>query len=152
MKDAECVETNEKLVSRFFAIFRFWDIVIFVLKIGNFWWNSTMTRKIKIWKNWKLIFLSIKHIPHFSCKYGYFSGGGGSAYSFFATGPTKRSGREFSYILDGKRLNFRLTDNRNDVLCEFEICVKSICSLVLKERIFNLMHNTGNTNISMIEY
>ena len=31
MKDAECAETNEKLV---FATFSFWDMVDVVLKIG----------------------------------------------------------------------------------------------------------------------
>ena len=35
MKDAECAETNEKSIFRFFAIFDFWNIVDFILKIGK---------------------------------------------------------------------------------------------------------------------
>ena len=36
MKDAKCAEMNEKSVFPFFAIFIFWDMVVFVFKIGPF--------------------------------------------------------------------------------------------------------------------
>ena len=65
MKDAECAETNEKSIFRILRFFSFWDMVIFVPKIGNFRWifstKSTMTWKIKIWN---MIFHSIRHCGH----------------------------------------------------------------------------------------
>ena len=53
----------KKQFSDFFAIFSFWDMVIFVLKTSNFWWIFTITRKIKVGK---LIFQSMQHIAHLS--------------------------------------------------------------------------------------
>ena len=36
MKDAEYAETDEKSIFGLFAIFSFWDMVVFVIKIGQF--------------------------------------------------------------------------------------------------------------------
>ena len=38
----------------------------------NWGTKMTKTRKIKIGKIWNLIFLSIQHIPHLSCKFEHF--------------------------------------------------------------------------------
>ena len=36
MKDVECDKRNEKSISIIFAIFSLWDMVVFVLKIDQF--------------------------------------------------------------------------------------------------------------------
>ena len=69
-----------KINFQIFAIISFWDMVIFVLKVSNFRWIFTITRKIKIGKILDMIFQSIQHISHLLCKDGYFKGGVGSAY------------------------------------------------------------------------
>ena len=51
MKDAKCAETNEKSIFRFFPICSFWDMVVFVLKIGQFFDKIDHNAKTKNRKN-----------------------------------------------------------------------------------------------------
>ena len=44
--------------------------------------NMTITRKIKIWKIWNLIFHSFQNIPHLSCKFEHFNKKIGIFFSF----------------------------------------------------------------------
>ena len=74
-----------KINFRIFAILSFWDIIIFVLKVGNFRLIFSITQKIKIAKIWNIIFHSFQHIAHLSCKYGHFWRG--VCISFLGTGP-----------------------------------------------------------------
>ena len=65
-----------------FPSFSFWDMAVFVFKIGQFFMNFDYkidhnSKKYKIGKIWYLIFHSVQHIPHFSCKDGHFWAGGG---------------------------------------------------------------------------
>ena len=62
MKDAKCVESNEKSIFRF-LFFELWSFLN--SKHPNFRWIFTITRQIKIGK---LIFHSLQHVPHLSWK------------------------------------------------------------------------------------
>ena len=73
MKDAGCADTNEKPIFRF-LVFEIW--LFLDSKLVNFWWilstKSSVSKQIKIGKIWILIFYSIQHCAHLSCKYGHF--------------------------------------------------------------------------------
>ena len=62
MKDAQCVETNEKSILWFFI---FWAVVKIHRKLTVFRIKMIITRKMNIGKIWNLILLSIHPILNF---------------------------------------------------------------------------------------
>ena len=79
LKNTEYAETNENSIlwSLRFIVFEIYPF--FYSKLVYFWWilspKLTIAQKLKIWKIWKLMFLSIQRCAHISCKYGHFWGG-----------------------------------------------------------------------------
>ena len=69
MDDAQCAETNENSIFRFFRYLFFKLSWKFIENWGDLSTKMTITRKIKIGNIWNLIFLSIQLIPHLSCKF-----------------------------------------------------------------------------------
>ena len=85
-----------------FAILSFWDMVVFVLKIGHFRLifstKSTITQKIKFG-----IFHSIQHYAHLSCKYSHFWGREGDLHIL-----SWEKSASYSFLFDFKQRTFLL--------------------------------------------
>ena len=69
MEDAQCAETNEKLIFRFIFFELSWK---FIENWGDLSTKMTIAREIKIGKIWNWIFLSIQPIPGLSCEFDHF--------------------------------------------------------------------------------
>ena len=59
------------------------------LTIYKLWTQSAITQNIKIGEIRNMIFHSIQHCEHLSCKYGHFWGKGEVCLSFLGTGPRR---------------------------------------------------------------
>ena len=72
MKDAQCVEPNEKWTF-WFLVFELWSILYskFIRNGVILGTKMAISQKIKIAKIGKFIFRSFQHIPHLSCESGH---------------------------------------------------------------------------------
>ena len=69
MEDAQCADTNEKLIFRLFQFLFFELSWKFIENWCDLSTKMTMTRKITTGKIWNLIFLLIPPILHLSCEF-----------------------------------------------------------------------------------